>query len=725
MCRCHEPWEEDRNFYKEISISTTQNIAIESTTVSAPRSEPVRSFSSNLDGAQFWLEFGFKVIPIVPNTKVPAFKLESWLSLLSPETVSGCWGHTPAREVACVVGPDMVVFDADTPAALSALVTLEALHGVKPRMVVKTRRGIHHYFKLADGVFVKNDSHSTEQHPARIDVKASGGQVMLPPSTDKSIEVLEVQHMNALSTVDQAFIDAVFAHNGRSAPRPITNLEPVTPQEPMSPAKLQKLRALLGHIDADCGYADWVSVLMALFHETQGNQEGLELANEWSQKSDKYPGAREIQIKWDSFRAGVSNPVTIGTLIKMAKDSGADMAPIVGHSQEAFEICEMEIIDPVAAAASVVVEAPKPPVSTNPFAKYSLTDSVDEMARNLVEQKHIVGKLVLQGQAAVIYAKPNVGKTLLMLYFIMEAITQGTIEPSKIIYLNMDDNSNGLVEKLRVAREYGFEMLSDGHKDFTVDKFRPLVARMSKDGSARGHVLVLDTLTKFLDTMSKQESRAFTQEMRKFVLQGGTVVALGHANKNPNKNGEFMYAGTSDIMNDFDCAYMLEELEVSSGRRVVRFKNTKQRGPVVEEVSYSYSVAEGTTTTEKLLSIQEVDASVSMGLVLQAQMLSDEKIICAVKAAIANGINTKIKLQVEVKKVLGASRNSFARVIGKYTGTDPKNHLWTFETKAHGAMVYTLLPAASDTDVPLKACDNSVAESYVPDPIAVSELADF
>ena len=56
-----------------------------------------------------------------------------------------------------------------------------------------------------------------------------------------------------------------------------------------------------------------------------------------------------------------------------------------------------------------------------------------------MEQKAIFGPIVLQGQATVIYAKPNVGKTLFMLSFIMDGIRRKLVDPSNIIYLNMDE----------------------------------------------------------------------------------------------------------------------------------------------------------------------------------------------------------------------------------------------------------------------------------------------
>jgi len=108
----------------------------------------------------------------------------------------------------------------------------------------------------------------------------------------------------------------------------------------VSPRLAQRnLEAILDRISPDCVYDEWSRVAMAIFHETQGSDEGLALFDRWSSKGKKYKGIREIETKWRSFSLDVANPVKIGTLIKMAKDAGADVAAIMGAS-EAFEVCE-------------------------------------------------------------------------------------------------------------------------------------------------------------------------------------------------------------------------------------------------------------------------------------------------------------------------------------------------------------------------------------------------
>jgi hypothetical protein len=107
---------------------------------------------------------------------------------------------------------------------------------------------------------------------------------------------------------------------------------------------LKQLIALVNCIDPDCIYIDWVRVGMAMFHETNGSYDGLAVYARWSSKGVKYKDFKDVENKWKSFCLGVKNPVTMGTLIKMAKDAGADVASILSSVE--FDICETEVIRP-------------------------------------------------------------------------------------------------------------------------------------------------------------------------------------------------------------------------------------------------------------------------------------------------------------------------------------------------------------------------------------------
>lgn len=83
---------------------------------------------------------------------------------------------------------------------------------------------------------------------------------------------------------------------------------------------LERVRQVLTQLDPDLTYLSWLRVLMGIYHESGGSEEGFELANEWSSQGYKYNGEKEIRTKWRSFTLKLRRPVTIGTLISMANN---------------------------------------------------------------------------------------------------------------------------------------------------------------------------------------------------------------------------------------------------------------------------------------------------------------------------------------------------------------------------------------------------------------------
>lgn len=86
-------------------------------------------------------------------------------------------------------------------------------------------------------------------------------------------------------------------------------------------ASIEQLTEQLTEIDPDVSYGDWVRALMVIFNETEGSEEGLELANEWSSQGQKYRGKEDVMKYWKYFKLDHERPVGIATLVRMAHGS--------------------------------------------------------------------------------------------------------------------------------------------------------------------------------------------------------------------------------------------------------------------------------------------------------------------------------------------------------------------------------------------------------------------
>lgn len=645
-----------------------------------------------------WYRFGFKVIPISPESKKTAVYWDPWLDDLSEEAIETYWGQHPTHEVGFIVGDDVVVFDADCHDAIAALTALEWNHGISPSLVAKTSRGEHHFFKKMPGTYVKTTGHGSS--PDReIDVKTGRTMVALAPSGGKSLLIEEASEMGELVEATQAFIDAVHVHKGQPIPRPPNPVAEPRPRTEPSSDEVAKLSALINCLDAGCGREEWLRVLIVIFNVTGGSDEGFNLADNWSSTGGNYTGRKDVETAWRSFRPDVANPVGMGTLFHLLKAKGIDPQDIL----DPFEICEGEVIEPSEQVAEVAEVSKEGTI----LDKFSLTGMSAELEKVAVEQVPILGEVVLQGQATVWYAEPNSGKTLLALKLLADGIEAKKVDPAKVYYLNLDDTSKGLYEKVKIAEDYGFHMLAEGYQGFSAKKFVENLRELIYEDQAQGVVIIADTLKKLVDLMKKDRASDFGTDIRKFVSKGGTFLALAHTTKN-RKDGRAVPDGTNDIPADVDCIYVIETVtrDNCSGQKVIAFENRKRRGNVPDEVSYCYSTRRDIGYVGLLLSVHPVNPDQIEPLRQAEQLRSDAELISVAISCITEGTASKMLLAKAISERSGVSRSTALGLIERYTGDNPALHRWQARRGAHGKLAYELLEPAPTDGLSVTRIDN-------------------
>ena len=637
-------------------------------------SHPIPQFGSNKEAALYWFKLGYHVIPIVPDQKRPAVGHRPWLSKLSCKQIKQHWAKYPNHDVGAVLPLHVMVLDADTPEAEKAMKRREEAFGIVPFLIVKTARGVHHHIGVQAGVHVKTDSFDSRHFPGRIDVRAAGSSIVLPPSGPKVIQSLTTDDIRKAAQADQNFVDTIFWHNERPAPRPIS----VPTKKVKTDTNLSDLAELLEHVKPDAGYNDWVYTLMALHNATGGSDEGLDLADSWSSGGDKYKGRQELELKWQSFAKGCDNPITISFITSQAAKAGADVAAIMMKGKDQFEECEFEIINP---AADIVA-------STHPWDAFSINDDLEHMEAGVQAIRYLIDRIAVAGQFTVIYASGNTGKTLIALFGIGQSIESGEIDPQTVFYLDADDNQQGLVEKTRIARRHGFKMLCPGHNGFEIGQFLDHVKKLVASDHAKDTHIVLDTTKRFTDVMDKSASSRFTAVLRRFAQAGGTPLLLTHTNKN-QKNGKGVPGGTSDLQDDADCVWVVDVVSNENGRKVVQFENRKRRGHVADQVTFSYST-EAQSYDELLASVRILEDD-ETGPASQASGKPNEaKVTDAISQCITEGVVLKMDIKVAASQRSNASHGTTLDVLEKYTGDDPDTHLWNFQRGKHGRQHYHL-----------------------------------
>lgn len=347
------------------------------------------------------------------------------------------------------------------------------------------------------------------------------------------------------------------------------------------------------------------------------------------------------------------------------------------------------VVKPVVAIPRAAV------VREHPLRKFTLRGDAAKLEARAVETLPLLGEFVLQGQSTMIYAQPNAGKTLTVMRLILDAIEGERVDPDKLYCLNADDSSKGLAEKVKLLEEVGAHMLAPGYKGFRVSQFVDQMSAAVSDGSARGSVVIIDTVKKVTNLMDKARSSEFGQVCRACVMAGGTVVGLGHTAKSPNSDGTPRYQGTTDILEDFDAVYVAElmKAKASSNERIIRFTRLKSRADSPDVVAYAYSTKNGATYREKLASLRPVYPEELSGSALEDQ-LDDEEVVVDLRRVISTGHgNDGIEKLVRTAAQNGdISRATARRVLDQYTGTDPAIHHWHYHKGDRGKRTYYLIP---------------------------------
>jgi hypothetical protein len=453
----------------------------------------------------------------------------------------------------------------------------------------------------------------------------------------------------------------------------------VLPEDTLS---LEQILILLQHADTSARMDVRLNIIAAVYTCTHGSEESLAAAQAWGAIGASSLPPTLISSYWRGWR---QNPPTanLDTLTSHLETYGVDWQALLSINRPVANLEATSEADPETPA--------KPPPAL--LLRFSLIDELPALKSDVVEQTQLCSGLALLGQSTVWNAEPNTGKTAIALWSIIREIQQGTIDPARTFYFNLDDSLLGLIEKTEIAQQHGFHVISEGYRGFRATDFEAVIQELIDADQCHGVIILIDVLKAVVDVMDKGRSSSFGKLIRRFILRGGTCVALAHTNKRRNSAGEPIYAGTSDIREDFNCAYIMYETNIDpdSQTKTILFKNQKSRGNVRKQVSFQYSVREGLSYTELLESITEVSEADLLVAERQKQLQSDLTHIEVIRDAIRSDINTKMALAALLVEKTNCSKRTAIRVIEQYEGADPETHFWTFEVGPRGAKMYRLL----------------------------------
>jgi hypothetical protein len=635
--------------------------------------QPMTSSQSvMLTQAQVYADAGKRVFPVKMKDKQPAF-ISGFRhgfkdATTSKEAIKKAWATTDFN-IGLATGEvnNLVVVDVDDEQIWAKF---SAHHGKLPLgPKVTTGKGHHLYFAYPKGRQIRN-----RQTPGNgFDIRANGGYVVAPPSIHHTgkvyrftttgeppelpawlLELIAQPEIAANTTLNfNASIPASNDSQGYCTAALNSECQAIaTAPEGTRNAALNTASFSIGQLVAGGGIAEHVA-REALTQA--GNQAGL--------------SANEVAKTINSgIQAGKANP--------RAAPTRTD-----GQSLDITKLTEV-----------------KPALSAlDQLSAYTANGRSAEMRQQMLDDKYVLDRIAILGQWTTLYAAPNGGKTLLTLWMLIQQVKAGEIDGSKIYYVNADDHYKGQVEKLELLEPHKINVLLPGQNGFDTDKLTQLIGQLTKDKQAMGQVIILDTLKKFTDLMDKTASSDFGKLARTFVGAGGTIIALAHTNKNKDDEGKGVAGGTSDIMDDCDCAFLIEGRGPDGHNKYKAiFYNRKARGDVAQKVAFQYSKLDGCTYEQLLSSVailgkKEAKAE-DEAHKLQQAIRDDEETVLAILEALGEKELLTKDILAHVTEETAISHARAKKALLKWKGEDyAQGHRWTVRSGDKSKKHYTRL----------------------------------
>jgi hypothetical protein len=166
---------------------------------------------------------------------------------------------------------------------------------------------------------------------------------------------------------------------------------------------------------------------------------------------------------------------------------------------------------------------------------------------DIKETDFLYKQVIPRGHMITIVGLPGSGKTTVM-EFVASKI------PGTVLYINGDISASDVPEARRRAAAGNYTLLAPDIKvglsmDGVILKLNGLAL---SDADLSNTTIIIDTLKKITDVISKGASANIYKLIRALTGRGATVICLGHCNKYPDAQGWPIYEGTSDLRSDFD-----------------------------------------------------------------------------------------------------------------------------------------------------------------------------
>jgi hypothetical protein len=295
-----------------------------------------------------------------------------------------------------------------------------------------------------------NRKSPTEGNPYGFETFTSTGFVTFTGNAMPYTDIFGLE--DTIADLDELVAPLCAARFGSSTARVSDPDDFMIGHEPKIGLSVAQMEELLSVLDADMQREDWVRVGMALHHETEGDDSGFYLWDDWSQNGEKYPSEESLRTQWDSFerRKGSGHrQVTMASVMKMAKEAGATSTPRPSLAAT---------VDDLRTAMSAVAATPASGMFTP--EEYTGRFPIMSLATSIVLQPggwRIKNVLPDRG-LAVLFGASGSGKTFIaidMAYAIARGVAwRGNRTQKGRVLIVAAEGSRGMSKRLKAYADY-------------------------------------------------------------------------------------------------------------------------------------------------------------------------------------------------------------------------------------------------------------------------------
>ena len=324
---------------------------------------------------------------------------------------------------------------------------------------------------------------------------------------------------------------------------------------------IEFVEKILFCIPADLSREEWLKCLMALHDATQGSDEGLSLANRWSETGTKtYESFDDVKKRWLSFKQK-ENGIGFGTLVRMAEQY-SDCVPRIMHEHQLDGID----IDTLFATTEPTMTKPIsgiPQGNMPEIRKIDIFPASDFDGKDVKSREWIVPQLIPKSDITILGGDGGTGKSLVALQ-LAHAVATNTVwlsqpvHDGKCLFLTAEDTKDEVHRRLeRICATSGtkFADLEDlhlvslagedallaspvkGHLLQATALFVSLEREIARLGPS---LIVLDTLADLFGGEENQrtQARQFIGLLRGLCINHNvTIVLLAHPSLSGMSNG--------------------------------------------------------------------------------------------------------------------------------------------------------------------------------------------